>query len=267
MSVALPSPLGGEPPEEIPLEKSPLLRVIAQLQFAPIAMMDLPNSSVVANFQEAVRRDYPFYESSSEQILQITVGPTGQTATPMNRAVWRFLDVDRNWRISMTSEAISLEALSYSSRSDFLRRLSIILAAVRAHIKPTLIIRIGMRYVNRIREPEVVEISKLIQPEHLSPLFKTNQMQVRHSISETAVLVEEGDMLLRMGKLPKGGTVDPNAMEPIDSETFIIDIDVSSSASRQFEPKELEVIFKSFACRAYTVFRHVVTQHFDVVFK
>lgn len=267
MSPVLPSPLGGSPPVEVPLARAPLLRVIAQLQFAPIAMMDQPNPGAVANFQEALRNDYPFYEPSSEQMLQITVGPAGQSTTPVNRQVWRFLDFERNWRISLTSEAVSLEAMKYSSRSDFLLRWSVILAALALHIKPNVNIRVAMRYLNRIQEPEVADVVKLIKSDYLLPLFKTNKAQVRHSVSETALSVEEGEMLLRMGKLPKGGTVDPNVMEPIDSETFIIDIDVSSLTQKKFNPEELNGIFEGFAGRAYSVFRHVVTEEFGRVYR
>jgi uncharacterized protein (TIGR04255 family) len=69
-----------------------------------------------------------------------------------------------------------------------------------------------------------------------------------------------------LGKLPKGGTVDPNVLEPIKSESFIIDIDVSSANQIEFDSVELHLIFRKFAERAYSIFRTVVTDEFDKVY-
>ena len=101
MSSALPRPLGGPPPDEIPLANAPLERVIAQVQFAPIAKIE--DRNFVAGFQEAMRVKYPFFEIESEQVLQIVPGPAGQTFLPRQRPVYRFGDAARNWRISLTS--------------------------------------------------------------------------------------------------------------------------------------------------------------------
>ncbi|MGB8315658.1 MAG: TIGR04255 family protein [Aestuariivirga sp.] len=264
MTSALPSPLGGPPPQEIPLAKAPLERVIAQVQFAPIVKID--DKSSVVGFQERIRTDYPFFEEGAEQLLQVGVGFGGQQVSQSSRKVWKFLDAEKNWGITLTSAAVTLEVKKYTSRADFLDRWSKILLAMADEFKPTLVVRVGMRYVDRIRDGNVSEVNMLIKPEFLGPLVTRFQDQVLHSISETVLSVEEGNLLLRLGKLPSGGTIDPNVLEPLPSASFIIDIDVSSANQRSFDSVELSLIFRKFAERAYSMFRNVVTSEFDQVY-
>ncbi|MGH8558539.1 MAG: TIGR04255 family protein [Blastocatellia bacterium] len=261
MNSGPPSPLGGPPPNEIPLAKSPLERVIAQVRFTPIAKMD--EKSFVAGFQEDLRAEYPFFEEEYEQFIQLDVAAGAQTVSQRKRPVWRFLDAEKNWRISLTSDSIALEVKKYTSRADFLARWSKVLGATAKHFTPALVVRIGMRYVDRLRDQNVSIVSQLIKSEYLGPLLTTFQDQVRHMISETTLSVEEGNLLLRLGKLPSGGTIDPNVLEPISSESFIVDIDVSSVTQRNFDCQELENIFRQFAERAYAMFRDMVTNEFD----
>jgi uncharacterized protein (TIGR04255 family) len=264
MTSAFPPPLGGPPPKEIPLANAPLERVLAQVQFTPIAKID--DKSYIVGFQDDFRASYPFFEEAVEQLLQLGLGAGVQSVSPINRKVWKFLDAEKNWRITLTSEAVTLEVRKYTSREDFLERWSKILSAMVTHFKPTLVVRVGMRYVDRVRDGDVSKVNKLIQKEFLGPLVTSFHDQVRHSISETVLAVEEGNLLLRLGKLPKGGTVDPNVLEPIKSESFIIDIDVSSANQIEFDSVELHLIFRKFAERAYSIFRTVVTDEFDKVY-
>lgn len=259
MTLQLPKPLGGPPPIEIHLAKAPLERVIAQVQFAPIVIID--NQISIAGFQDTLREQYPYFDVGTEQVLQIEQGPMGQTMTPRQRPVYRFGDIQRNWRISLTSESVALDVKIYSNRDDFLERWSQILHAI-FQFKP-LVVRLGMRYIDRIRDPDFVRVKDLIKNDYLGPLFPKFHDQVQHMISETALSAEEGNLLLRLGKLPSGGTVDPNVLEPIHGESFIVDIDVSLNVQKKLEPNELNETFRKFAERAYTMFRDIVTDEFD----
>ena len=159
-----------------------------------------------------------------------------------------------------------MEVRKYTSRVDFLARWSEILEAIKSQFGPSLVIRVGMRYIDRIRNYNFPRIKELIKEVYLGPLFPKFQDQVLHMISETSLSVDEGNLLLRLGKLPNGGTVDPNVLEPANGESFIIDIDVSLTAQKKFEPQELEMTFKKFAERVYTMFRDVVTDEFIKVY-
>lgn len=264
MSPVFLSPLGGPPPVEIPLARPPLDRVLAQVQFAPIINID--NRNFVAGFQGELRTKYPFFEEGAEQALLFEAGPNGQTLSQRQRPVWRFFDVDRNWRISLTSESIALDVKTYSSRNDFLERWAEILQIVESEFTPVLIVRIGMRYIDRIRDDNFPHVDALIKKDYLGPLFPKFQNQVSHMLGETALAVEEGSLLLRLGKLPAGGTVDPNILEAIQGESFIIDVDVSQTEQKKFDLDHLNSTFRKFAERAYAMFREIVTEEFDATY-
>jgi uncharacterized protein (TIGR04255 family) len=235
MTTILKFPLGGSPPPEVPLANAPLDRVIAQVQFSSVSRIE--------------DRSY---------VLSTNI----PSISPKLRPVWRFLDAEKNWRISLSSETISLEVKKYSSRTDFLYRWSEIIEAASTRFTPTLAVRVGLRYINRIKGDRIKDISTLVDQDFLGPLVSEFQDQVQHSISETALHVEEGNLLLRLGKLPKGGTIDPNLLEAISEESYFIDIDVSSAEQRQFVPSDLSDLFHRFAKREYAVFRKVVTAEF-----
>lgn len=263
MSVKLPSPLGGGPPVEIPLKMAPLERVIAQVQFTQI--IDIDNPVLIGPFQNIIRSEYPHLNIANEQVIQIQQGPMGQSVTPRQRPVYSFHDAERNWRITLTSESVALDVKKYTSRNDFLNRWTEILEAAEKQFSPY-VVGMGMRYIDRIKNPEFSKVNDLIQKDYLGPLFPKFANQVEHMISETVLRAEEGKLLLRLGKLPRGGTFDPNVLEPIDSESFIVDIDVSQGIQMKFELVELDKMFRKYAERAYTVFRDIVTDEFDRVY-
>jgi uncharacterized protein (TIGR04255 family) len=263
MSVTLPSPLGGKPPVEIPLAKAPLERVIAQVQFTQI--IDIDNPLLIGPFQNIVRHQFPYLNIGNEQVIQIQQGPMGQTMTPRQRPVYAFHDAERNWRITLTSESVALDVNKYTSRNDFLKRWSQILEAVGTQFSPY-VVGLGMRYIDRIRGSEFVRVKELIKEVYLGPLFPKFVDQVQHMISETVLRAEEGNLLLRLGKLPSGGTFDPNVLEPVNGESFIVDIDVSQGVQMKFEQPELDAMFRKYAERAYTMFRDIVTEEFDRVY-
>lgn len=261
MTNLIASPLSGPPPLEIPLSNAPLERVIAAVQFTPIALMD--ELSFVSAFQDSLRLDYPFFSEASEQFLQVEFGSMGQSVAPKRRPIWQFQDSEKNWRVSLTSESVSLEVKNYSSRSDFLTRLSDLLSKVEQKFKPGIVVRTGMRYVNRIKgEKEIAVLLDLIKPDFLGLPLKKFGPQVVHSISETSLKADEGSLLLRMAKLPIGATIDPAILEPTTTDSFVIDIDVSSVVQRTFGSEKLSSEFETYANRSYAVFRAVITDNF-----
>src|SRR4051794_29127507 len=109
MAHSLPSPLGGPPPSEVPLTRSPLVRVIAQVRFSSILRIDTKVG--VTAFQERIRAKYPHLEQMNAQKMQVEMGPAGPTLRAMPDTVWRFSDAARSVQLSLTTEAATLEAV------------------------------------------------------------------------------------------------------------------------------------------------------------
>jgi uncharacterized protein (TIGR04255 family) len=253
------NPLIASPPEEVPLKDAPIVRVIAQVRFPPI--LSIKESSFVASFQEAIRDKFPVLRP--EQSHGFILGSHGfESAEPS--MIWRFMDIDGNWRVSLTPDFVSLETTSYLSRSDFLDRLEGILSAVDAHIKPQVIERLGLRYIDQLKGEDLTQLSNLIRPEISGVLATEFDGNVLQSINESLFKIPEknSQMLARWGRLPPNVTIDPSAIEAIAESSWILDTDIFNQESRMFNVELILQETRQFSERIYTFFRWAVTDEF-----
>lgn len=257
--VDLQNPLTAPLPEEVPLPRAPLVRVIGQVRFPPV--LSLEKRDFVAPFQEAIRATYPILRP--EQAQGILVGPQGM-APGQKQMAWRFSDVDGGWRVSVTPGFVAIETTSYTSRDDFLERVRFVLDAFAEHVEPALVQRLGVRYIDRVTGDALGDISKLVRQEVLGIVGTSLSEHARHSLTETAFALpgSKEEVLARWGLVPARATVDPSAIEPIDEPSWVLDVDMFSSEEHPFVPEEIVNTARRYAERLYTVFRWAVTDDF-----
>jgi len=178
--------------------------------------------------------------------------------------IWRFLNAENDWQVSLAPDFISLDTTSYVSRSDFLERLEVVLRALDTHIKPQRVERYGLRYIDRLTKQNIENISKLVRPEISGILATELGSFVQQTISESLFNLpdEDGQILARWGLLPSGATIDPAAVEPISEQSWVLDLDMSITKSREFSVEALKDETKRFAERIYTFFRWAVEDDF-----
>ena len=253
------NPLVAASPEEIPLRNAPLVRVIAQVRFPVIASID--NRGFIASFQEALRDAYPVLRPEMTQ--GFVVGFQGVTPAP-SQMIWRFRDVQGHWRVSLAPDFIALETTAYVSRSDFLARLQGALRALHEHIGPKVIDRVGLRYIDRVLMHGVEDIATLVRQEVIGILATPMAASAQQALSESLFVVPNtrARLLARWGQVPPQGTVDPDALEPVDTPSWILDLDMFSVESRSFDPEALVAEVRTYAERIYTLFRWAVTEEF-----
>jgi uncharacterized protein (TIGR04255 family) len=253
------NPLVAAPPKEIPLRNAPLVRVIAQVRFPVIVSIE--KREFIAPFQEALRGTYPALRP--EKIRGFVVGPQ-EVAPVQSQVVWRFNDGHENWRVSLAPDFIALETTSYSSRSDFLERLQVALTALNEHIGPKIVDRLGLRYIDRVIEQDVDDITELVRSEVISILATPMAAYAQQSLSESLFAVPNtiAQLRARWGRVPPHGTVDPSAIEPVENPSWILDLDMFSVRSRPFDTEELVAEARIYAERIYTLFRWAVRDEF-----
>lgn len=265
MTASLPPPLGGSAPEEKPLANSPLVRVLVQARFASILKID--SKEGVAPFQELVRRQYPLLEQVTSHGLQMEVSANIPNFRPIASNVWRFSDADRSFIVSLTSDAITLEARLYPGRTAFMARWNKLLQSVEETYAPGLAVRIGIRYLNRIDGDAMDQLPDWVAPNLIGVALPEYREYVTQAISEANLRIEEGDMLMRWGIIPKDTTIDPGLIEPVGTASWLLDIDASSSEQRPFAAESLAAIYQKLSERAYSVFCWVMTDkglaHFE----
>jgi uncharacterized protein (TIGR04255 family) len=259
-AAALPEPLGGASPAEVSLSRAPLVRVLAQVIFPGILKID--SKDAVADLQEQIRGDYPLFEQqASRQVhLQVGVGEPIVRQEPAN--LWRFIDAEKNWRVSLTTSFCTLECDRYLSRDDFISRWSGVLTAIERSFNPRIVQRTGLRYINQVKGEQLKSIEDLVRPGILGVATPNMRQHILHHLTEATLAIEEGEMLLRWGIMPANATIDPGTLNPIPEKSWILDIDVYSNVQRPFTSQELASSFRALAEREYSVFRFVTTERF-----
>src|SRR5205085_2135731 len=122
---------------------------------------------------------------------------------------WQFADEDDNWNVVLTDSYLTLEARAYRDFQDFLRRFRRLVEALRDHIKPKVVTRIGLRYIDEIRTD--MPWPQVIRHELLGPLG-TVELGAKTELSvQRLVLRYSASQAINIshGLFPKGSTVAP----------------------------------------------------------
>jgi uncharacterized protein (TIGR04255 family) len=250
-------PLVSTPPDEVPLENAPLVRVIAQVRFPLVTAIG--QQDFIVPFQEAIGGKYPVLRQ--EKVKGIVLG--GERISPGDaETIWRFADVEGGWRVSLAPGFLALETTNYESRSDFLTRLKEVVTALGQHVEPKLIDRLGVRYIDRISGEAMADIARLVRPEVLGIAGTALYAHAVHVLSESMFDLNGERVRARWGCLPPKETVDPAAIEATDTASWILDIDMFSSKSMPFTVDRVISDAARFAERIYTFFRWAVTANF-----
>jgi uncharacterized protein (TIGR04255 family) len=265
MTILLPPPLGGVAPEEKPLANAPLARVVVQARFSSVLKIDSKDG--VAPFQELARKDFPLFDQISTTSMQVDLTPAGPTFRPVPTNFWRFSDPARASIVSLTTDAITFETSAYPGRSAFIEQWATVLRWIDDIYAPGLAVRVGMRYLNRIAGDAIAQLPEWITSNLIGVALPDLRGHVSQAISEANLDIEEGGMLLRWGIIPKDGTIDPGLLEPLESASWLLDIDAFSNDQRSFDAEELVDVYRRLSERIYAVFRWTLTpaglQHFE----
>jgi uncharacterized protein (TIGR04255 family) len=253
------NPLLDPPPKEVPLPHAPLVRVIAQVRFPLITSIE--KTEFVSGFQEKIRGAYPVLRR--EETRGAVIGQAG-ILPAQSQVVYRFSNEDDAWRVSLAPEFVAIETTSYSSRSDFLARLRVVLEALAGHISPKTVDRLGVRYIDRVVAADAADIGKLVRPEVLGVVGTLLGRHAQHSLCESLLAMPDGSahILARWGRIPANGSVDPDAIEPMSEPSWILDLDMFHVGSREFAVTSLVEQAQAYAERIYAVFRWTVTKEF-----
>jgi uncharacterized protein (TIGR04255 family) len=214
----------------------------------------------VAPFQDALSGRYPILRP--EQASAVVVGPQGIQIQAGEGKIWRFFDKSSRWRVSLTTEFVALETRSYESRQNFIERFRSVLNALQRAGTPAVYERLGVRFLNRLRAPDVEALPRLIHPEVLGIAGARFSARVVHSICETNFAIGDDGLTARWGLLPPGGTPDPGAIEPVNEPTWLLDMDAFSTKPADFSVDGLAETATAFCSRIHSFFRWAVTDEF-----
>ena len=256
-------PLFGAIPERVLLANAPLVRVLGQVRFPKI--VKIAEESYIADFQEAIRNEYPHFHSDVVQGVELNLAGQDLQHRVMSTVIWRFFDPSKVLRVSLSQDAITLETARYVSRDDFLKRLEFILNSLQETIRPSLVQRVGFRYVDRLQGEDVLAaLGELIQPALLNILRPNLMPRIDISMTEITGTTREGKLIARYGLAPANYSHDPEIAPPVPERSWVLDVDSYSTncAGNEFDAKMLCGELDKVAARAYAFFRWSISDKF-----
>lgn len=250
-------PFGEEVPR-LPLYPDPLVRVIAQIRFSPV--LSVQDQGFIAPFQEALRVVYPLAEKDMQQ--QFAPGPHGALQISES-VVWRFSDLGKAWQVSLSETFVALDCSNYTDRGDFIGRLRQLLEAAEAHVRPVLVTRVGVRYINRlVGQDEVGNLSNYVRPELLG-LAKADLATGRLMNQMTQAEFEVDGVTLRgrWGTLPADVSHE-GSLDPVPEPSWVLDLDAFSGDTSPFDAGCAIEEAERFAAMVYCFFRWSMSDEF-----
>ena len=154
-------------------QKRQLIEVICQLRFPTILSI---SAREPADFQEAIRREFPQYKRLQEQQQPRVSGAPGNLRVEEGERVtnYQFLSADGKWKVNLTNAFIALATPAYTKWEDFAAKLDLVLAQFIPIYQPAYFERVGLRFINVISRKalglENVPFRELIQPGFLGLL-------------------------------------------------------------------------------------------------
>ncbi len=189
------------------------------------------------------------------------LGPAGLATSREGGTVWRFTDESSEWRVGLAPSFVSVDTTAYRTRSEFLERLSVVLRALEKTIDPKVVDRFGIRFINRIVGTDLSNLPDLIRSEGIglaSLSYGDHPAEVTQSISVTQFNLDSATLQVRTGVLPANTTTDPG-IEPIGERSWLLDMDMFSTASTPFSPDRVLEFGEAFAQQIYRFFRWIAT--------
>jgi uncharacterized protein (TIGR04255 family) len=158
---------------------------------------------------------------------------------------------DGSWVVSLMPDHAALETTAYTTWDEFQPRLATLIDATAEHVRPTFEQRLGLRYVDRIRELELAtapEWEPFIAPEllglaghpQLGQAIKTAQQQILLDVDDGV------QCLLRHGLI---------ADEQRGVADYVLDYDVHRVRSRPFDAESIKEAAEVFNRAALQLFQ------------
>jgi uncharacterized protein (TIGR04255 family) len=228
------------------LRRNPLVLVLAQARIAPV--LQLPD--LVPALQERLRTNgYPRF--STVQSQQVLVGPFGMPTPPGVQpsqwaAQYHFGDRDQKRDLIVGPEFVTLEVSSYTTFETFLDEFAMLFTIVGEIVQPSLVERVGLRYLDLVQAQEGETINDLLE-EGIRGLDSLPLKDVQQMI-ELQGTSDVGTFIFRATR-PQSGFMPPDLQplqleitppEPLSPNRYVVlDFDHFTIAPRDYVVPDL----------------------------
>jgi len=242
-----------------PYPRNFLTKVIARIDYQPILILDEERPS---KFQESVRDEYP----RLEELRGVGIGISKEGGSPISveklPIVWKLKDRDQANEVELSSKYISLVTKRYVRFSEFFDKLTVVYNRFIENYRPSIITRIGLRYINEIRlEGNPFEWRELLNDNLYSTLHAFPDMQdsIARSMHQLHFKGDDYKIIFQFGIF---NSEFPNT---IAQREYILDYDCISE--EEHEPQEVLREFNRFNDLIWHLFEESIGEGLRVIMR
>ena len=240
-------------------QKNYLTKVIARVDYQPILILDEERPS---KFQELVRDEYPRLEELRGVGIGIAKEGAGSISLQKSPVVWKLKDKGQINEVDLSSNYFALVTMRYKRFSEFFNRLTHVYNQFVENYKPSIITRIGLRYINEIRlKGNPFEWETLLNDSLYSTLdaFPGKQSSIARSMHQLHFKEDDYKILFQFGIF---NSEFPNT---IAQREFILDYDCISE--EEHEPHDVLGKFGGFNEQISTLFEESIGEGLRAIMK
>lgn len=177
-------------------KKNPLLEVILQIKFPKILSI---NVNEPADFQEAIREEYPIYQAVVEDEHGFTIPVNGDMLFQpiiqrQQHKNHNFITEDTQYKINLTDGFIALSTSNYTRWEDMLSHFENPLRQFISIYRPAFFERVGLRYVDVFSRSKLGIQDKswqeLIEPAYLGAMYSLKENKIISSTTDVSYLLD-----------------------------------------------------------------------------
>ena len=203
--------------ERLIYDKNPLIEVVLQIQFPTLLRLQ---TELPSDFQGRILADYPHYEA--QQAIDVKMQAPNVPPLLLESKVHMFLSADKIWRISLSSNSLSLSTKEYEDWDDFKGRAEGCLKKFFEIYPIKVVTRMGLRYRDLIKRSEIgkkeATWSELLNPLVLGPMGAVEFQTISAEGARWTQRFAFGDIKINF----QGGT----AMHDVE-QCYMLELDVS----------------------------------------
>jgi uncharacterized protein (TIGR04255 family) len=240
-----------------------LVLVLAQVRFSAVLAID----KYVPSFQERLRVEgFPRFQQEQVRSIELALGNV--TQREMTR--WHFRDRNASSAVTLTTEFLALQTNRYESFDKFLKMTRLATDAFVRDARPSLVERVGLRYVNLIRPNEGEGFTKYLRPGLLGLREEDLGIEPQIHRFEMVGRTPTGSLLVTRLAVSQDGTFLPpdlsdNPLDyaidlPAEEVVAVLDIDHFDISPFDFDPSAIEERLWGLHDQIDLVFRSAVTE-------
>jgi uncharacterized protein (TIGR04255 family) len=255
-------PFTGDAERSVKLQQTPLALVLCQVRWPEMSFLRDEALEKLADRLGQEFEDYPVVSRADE--VAYSFGPQGVTHMVAGK-VFQWASVDQTWHISLARRFVTFHCTEYPGYIEFNRRLYAVLSSVRDLVGVPLIDRVGMRYVNRMSDPNVDGLLSFVRPEVLGFRgigVESPEVILQGSINQATYTVGDATLQVRSGITGPGETVDPS-IPPLPTQSWVLDLDAAIERRAPFDVDAIIGSASHLADVDYDYFKYIIADGFE----